>query len=40
MRTGPHIEGVEPERVVMVPGTVEVYTRKAFKLGFAEEDEL
>ncbi len=40
MRTGPLIEGVEPERVVMVPGTVEVYTRKTFKLGFAEEDEL
>ncbi len=40
MRTGPLQEGVEPERLVMVPATAEVYTRKALKLGFADEDDL
>ena len=40
LRTGPYVPGVEAERVVMVPATVEAYTRKRFHLGFADEDDL
>ncbi|MBA3779989.1 MAG: ribulose-phosphate 3-epimerase [Chloroflexi bacterium] len=40
MRSGPLVQGVEPERIVMVPATAEVYTRTALKLGFAPEDDL
>jgi len=39
LRTGPWIPGVDAERVVMVPSSAEVFTRKRFGLGFAEEDE-
>jgi ribulose-phosphate 3-epimerase len=40
MRTGPLEDGVEPERVVMVPATAEVWTRRTLKLGYAPEDDL
>ncbi|HET7677609.1 MAG TPA: ribulose-phosphate 3-epimerase [Candidatus Limnocylindrales bacterium] len=40
LRTGPYIEGVEAERVVMVPAAAEVWTRKQLKLGYAPEDDL
>jgi hypothetical protein len=40
MRTGELQDGVDPERVVMVPATAEVWTRKALKLGYAPEDDL
>jgi ribulose-phosphate 3-epimerase len=39
LRTGPFVPGVEAPRVVMVPAAAEVFTRKRFGLGFAEEDE-
>ncbi len=39
LRTGPFIPGADAERVVMVPASAEVFTRKRFGLGFAEEDE-
>ena len=39
LRTGPYVPGVDAERVVMVPSSAEVFTRKRFGLGFAEEDE-
>ncbi len=39
LRTGPFIPGEDAERVVMVPASAEVFTRKRFGLGFAEEDE-
>ena len=40
LRTGTFEPGVDAQRVVMVPATAEVYTRKRFGLGFAEEDEI
>lgn len=40
LRTGPFVPGVEAERVVMVPATAEVFARRRFGLGFAEEDDL
>jgi hypothetical protein len=40
MGTGSPPDGVDPERVVMVPATAEVWTRKALKLGYAPEDDL
>ena len=39
LRTGPYVPGVDAQRVVMVPSSAEVFTRKRFGLGFAEEDE-
>ena len=39
LRTGPYVPGVDAERVVMVPASAEVFARKRFGLGFAEEDE-
>jgi ribulose-phosphate 3-epimerase len=39
LRTGPWVPGVDAERVVMVPAAAEVFTRKRFGLGFADEDE-
>lgn len=39
LRTGPFVSGVDAERVVMVPASAEVFTRKRFGLGFADEDE-
>ncbi len=40
LRTGQFEPGVDAARIVMVPASAEVYTRKRFGLGFAEEDEL
>ncbi len=40
LRTGPYVPGVDADRVVMVPASAEVVTRKRFGLGFAEEDEV
>ena len=40
LRTGPFVAGVDAERVVMVPASAEIFARKRFGLGFAEEDEV
>jgi ribulose-phosphate 3-epimerase len=39
LRTGAFVPGVDAQRVVMVPASAEVFARKRFGLGFAEEDE-
>jgi ribulose-phosphate 3-epimerase len=39
LRTGTFEPGVDAQRVVMVPASTEVWTRKRFGLGFADEDE-
>lgn len=40
LRSGPFVPGVEAPRAVLVPATVEAHTRRAFGLGFADEDDL
>ena len=39
LRTGPFVPGTDAERIVMVPASAEVFTRKRFGLGFADEDD-